>query len=123
MSVIIVRMRPTAATRVNIGASGLVAGGLGAAIKDLCAEIDDLAFMGFYASVSAGEGVALLEGDPSLQLSVYQTLNWSGAFEYVTCEVLLPSDEIASSRVLAEKLGARFNAPNRDEIDRMLLDE
>ena len=65
----------------------------------------------------------MLDEDPNKLSVFYHVLNWSGAFEYVKCEILTPAEEIGKNRRLAEQLAPSFNAPNRDEIDRMLLDE
>ena len=123
MALIQIRVRPNSSTRVTMGNSGKLAGGFADSLKELCLKVDGLEFSGFFVSMANSEGVVMLDGDPNKLSVVYQVLNWSGAFEYVKCEILTPAEEISENRPLAEQLAPSFNAPNRDEIDRILLDE
>ena len=118
-----VRVRPTVRTRAQMGASGSFAGGFVDALRELCGKVDGIEFSGFFVSMAGGEGVAMLTGSPHQVPVVYQVLTWSGAFEYVKAEILIPPEEFNANRPMAETLAAHFRAPNQDEIDRMLLEE
>ncbi|MEC7513781.1 MAG: hypothetical protein VX784_01305 [Pseudomonadota bacterium] len=123
MALIQVRVRPTVRTRAQMGASGSFAGGFVDALRELCGKVDGIEFSGFFVSMAGGEGVAMLSGSPHQVPVVYQVLTWSGAFEYVKAEILIPPEEFNANRAMAETLAAHFRAPNQDEIDRMLLEE
>ena len=45
----------------------------------------------------------------------------SGAFEYATCEVIATPEEFRARSAAAQNVVLK--APNRDEIDRMLMEE
>ena len=123
MALIQARVRPTVRTRARMGASGSFAGGFVDALRELCGKVDGIQFSGFFVSMASGGGVAMLTGSPHQVPVVYQLLTWSGAFEYVKAEISIPPEEFNANRAMAETLAAHFQAPNQDEIDRMLLEE
>ena len=76
-----------------------------------------------YWSSSEACAIALCEGDaaniPAIEI-IFMT-----AEGYTNCksEILHNEEEMASHRQRARALFPSFDAPNRDEIDRMLLEE
>ena len=47
----------------------------------------------------------------------------SGSFLTCGAEILTPIEELLEMQETANELLSQYDAPNRDEIDRMLLDE
>ena len=52
-----------------------------------------------------------------------QILSASGAYEDISIEIMEEMDLVLSRAAQVRKLAGTFVPPNRDEIDRMLLDE
>ena len=52
-----------------------------------------------------------------------QVLSATGAYEEVEAEILEVVEDVKSRSDRVRKLAGSFQNPNRDEIDRMLLDE
>ena len=52
-----------------------------------------------------------------------QVLSATGAYEEVEAEILEVVEDVKSRSDRVRKLAGSFRNPNRDEIDRMLLDE
>ena len=64
----------------------------------------------------------MVEGDPN-ELGVREfTLRESGGFEAIEIEQIMTSDEIIEVMGRAKSLAGDYAAPNRDEIERMLLE-
>ena len=64
----------------------------------------------------------MVEGDLN-ELGVREsTLRESGGFEAIEIEQIMTSDEIIEVMGRAKSLAGDYAAPNRDEIDRMLLE-
>ncbi|MDC2993017.1 MAG: hypothetical protein VX168_10625 [Pseudomonadota bacterium] len=92
------------------------------AMREIAGEIGLELIAGFY-STSHDEGIAHLSGDPS-KIPLLQTiLNGSGAYEYARSDILIEGSEMSQLRETAKHIQSKFDAPNRDEIDRMLLEE
>ena len=69
------------------------------------------------------EIVIIAEGDlPSLTANA-MTAFASGAFEDTTFEPLITTEEMVEAMKTAQQIAGRYNTPNQDEIDRMLLEE
>ncbi|MEC8564264.1 MAG: hypothetical protein VXY90_10270 [Pseudomonadota bacterium] len=76
-----------------------------------------------YFSGGDGSAVLIVEGDaekiPVLEAWAMST----GAFSSTQAEVLIPLKEFVRAAKSVGKVYDLYDAPNRDEIDRMLLDE
>ena len=121
MAYILVRMDFTEAVRRSSASVDFLKGrielvrstceGMGFELIDLC------------QSVSTGETVWILKGSADdvivLQRLMYQT----GSYTRITAEVLEPSEALIAAHDRAQSFAAGFVPPDRDEIDRMLLDE
>ena len=74
---------------------------------------------------SPGDGFiyTILEGKPEIMTDLHFIGKATGSFQYIEVKLLISSEEFrARSRQVGEQVN-KFDAPNRDEIDRMLLDE
>ena len=120
MATILLRMKFSEQSKL---AAGRGRTGLKEAIPRLCEQLGDFKFLNLFSSLSEGEMVAQLEGPAERVMVLHQVLNWSGAFDHVRSEILIPSEDMSGYRPIAEDLAADFAPPNRDEIDRMLLEE
>ncbi len=59
-----------------------------------------------------------------MRLHLVQQVLWrTGAYQKVSHELIVPTNEISKDEKLRDTLFAEFVAPDQDEIDRMLLDE
>ena len=66
----------------------------------------------------------IIEGDPGTLIENQFTTWSSGALASYTAEILhTPGDVFEASERANAKAGRVYDAPNRDKIDRMLLDE
>ena len=70
-----------------------------------------------------GRLVHILEGPPEGAIMMEQVLSATGAYEEVEAEILEVVEDVKSRSDRVRKLAGSFQNPNRDEIDRMLLDE
>ena len=70
---------------------------------------------------STVEWLRLAEGDPEMIIIAEVSAMASGAFEYATCEVIANPEEFRTRSAAAQNVVLK--APNRDEIDRMLMEE
>ena len=76
-----------------------------------------------YFKTASGSAVLIVEGDPE-KLTVLEVWAMStGAFQSVEAEVLIPPNSISEAAETVSEVYGEYDAPNRDEIDRMLLDE
>ena len=76
-----------------------------------------------YSSSQSG-WVMIVEGHPGTLLENQFTTWSSGALASYTAEILhTPEDVFEASKRANGKAGRAYNAPNRDEIDRKLLEE
>ena len=74
---------------------------------------------------SPGDGFiyTIIEGKPEIMTDLHFIGKATGAFEYIEVKLLISVEEFrARSKEIGEEVN-NFDAPNRDEIDRMLLDE
>ena len=67
--------------------------------------------------------VHILEGTHEQATMLEQILSASGAYEDISIEIMEEMDLVLSRAAQVRKLAGTFVPPNRDEIDRMLLDE
>ena len=65
----------------------------------------------------------MIKGDPEKTFLAEMVMTASGGFTSVETETLITADEMLEYQKEAGRLTNRYDAPNRDEIDRMLLDE
>ena len=70
---------------------------------------------------STAEWLILAVGDPEMFITAVVSAMASGAFEYATCEVIATPEEFRARSAAAQNVVVK--APNRDEIDRMLMEE
>ena len=70
-----------------------------------------------------GRLVHILEGPPEGAIMMEQVLSATGAYEEVEAEILEVVEDVKSRSDRVRKLAGSFRNPNRDEIDRLLLDE
>ena len=70
---------------------------------------------------STAEWLILAEGDPGMIITAEVSAMASGAFEYATGEVIATPEEFRARSAAAQNVVLK--APNRDEIDRMLMEE
>ena len=76
-----------------------------------------------YFLPSSSEWLMIVEGDPENMVAMEVSIMSSGAFEYAHCEVIVTPEAFLTQTQQAGKLAAKYDAPNRDEIDRVLLDD
>ncbi len=76
-----------------------------------------------YYLPATAQWVMICEGDPKKMVAAEISLMATGGFASAQCEVIVTPEEFLEEAQSAAKLTATFDAPNRDEIDRMLLDE
>ena len=80
-------------------------------------------FISFFLSLGTGEGVVMIEGAAeaaALALTIYHR---SGAFSTVEVDILHSARELKTIFEKADDFEKLYVPANRDEIDRMLLDE
>ena len=65
----------------------------------------------------------IAEGDPKKMVAAEISTMATGGYSSAQCEVITTPEEFLKEAQSAAELTATFDAPNRDEIDRMLLDE
>ena len=76
-----------------------------------------------YFTTASGSAVLIVEGDPE-KLTVLEVWAMStGAFQSVEAEVLIPLNSISEAAKTVGEVYGKYDAPNQDEIDRMLLEE
>ena len=93
-----------------------------AAMQELCESVG-CKLVQIYISMTTGEGVNLIEGPPE-EISVIHQVMWNtGAYDTMETEVCISVDEHFERRDRVADLTQKFTPPDRDEIDRMLLDE
>ena len=63
------------------------------------------------------------EGDPKAMVAAEISAMATGGYASAQCEVIITPEDLLDEAKRAADLTAAFDAPNRDEIDRMLLDE
>ena len=76
-----------------------------------------------YFLPSSSEWLMIVEGDPENMVAMEVSIMSSGAFEYAHCEVIVTPEAFLTQTQRAGELAAKYDAPNRDEIDRMLLED
>ena len=82
-----------------------------------------LKFVAIYFSATKANFMVIVEGDPSKLPALELIYLSSGGYVGLESEVMYDPEEWQKIRDLARKVAPSFEAPNRDEIDRMLLDE
>ena len=92
------------------------------AVRDILAEFG-FTFLNMYFSSSKASFIVLADGDPMRVPALEMMYLASGAYVGCECEVLHSPAEVKEQKKLARAVSPKFDAPNRDEIDRMLLDE
>ena len=65
----------------------------------------------------------IIEGDPHIMTEIQFMLQGSGGYTDVSVKLLLTGKEFQEKGEGAGEILDRFGAPNRDEIDRLLLEE
>ena len=79
--------------------------------------------LNYYFAPATGSAVVTFEGDPNKMPLLELVIMESGSFLTCGAEILTPIEELMEMQVTANALISEYDAPNRDEIDRMLLDE
>ena len=93
------------------------------AVADAWLKVDCTLRDLFYSSSQSG-WVMIVEGDPDKLVEAEFSVLASGAIASYTAELLhTPETVFAATQRVNESAGKIYDAPNRDEIDRMLLDE
>ena len=65
----------------------------------------------------------IAKGDPKAMVAAEISAMATGGYASAQCEVITTPEDFLDEAQRAADLTAAFDAPNRDEIDRMLLDE
>ena len=89
-----------------------------AVFKRMGWELKDM----FYLPATT-QWMMIAEGDPKRMVAAEISAMATGGFASAKCEVITTPEEFQEEAQIAAELTAAFNAPNRDEIDRMLLEE
>tara|TARA_B100000989_G_C19490414_1_gene449499 strand:- start:551 stop:913 length:363 start_codon:yes stop_codon:yes gene_type:complete len=76
-----------------------------------------------YFSTTDGYIYTIIEGDPSIIPMMHFTSKGTGGFQHMEAKLLIESHELFDHAKKAGELFGTLSPPNRDEIDRMLLDE
>ncbi len=76
-----------------------------------------------YFSTTDGYIYTIIEGDPSILPMMHFTSKGTGGFQHMEAKLLIETHDLADHAKKAGELFGSFSPPNRDEIDRMLLDE
>ena len=63
------------------------------------------------------------EGDPKAMVAAEISAMATGGYASAQCEVITTPEDFLDEAQRAADLTAAFDAPNRDEIDRMLMEE
>ena len=79
--------------------------------------------LNYYFTPATGSAVVTFEGDPKKMPLLEMIIMESGSFLTCGVEILTPVEELIEMQVTANSLTSEYDAPNRDEIDRMLLEE
>ena len=87
------------------------------------AEALGFKFLNYYFAPATGSAVVTFEGDPNKMPLLELVTMESGSFLTCGAEILTPIEELLEMQETANELLSQYDAPNRDEIDRMLLDE
>ena len=77
----------------------------------------------FYYSPTAFCQFVIMEGDVSDLAAAEFAFMSSGAFKSAEAHLLITGAEMNAAQKRAGRIVSNYDAPNRDEIDRMLLDE
>ena len=86
--------------------------------KKKCAELKAQ-----YFSTTDGFIYTIIEGDPSILPMMHFTSKGTGGFQHMEAKLLIESHELFDHAKKAGELFGTLSPPNRDEIDRMLLEE
>ena len=92
------------------------------AVRELLSKMD-MNLINVYWSSTEACAITLCEGDASNIPAIEMIYMATGGYTHCRSEILHTEEEMAGHRQRARKLFPSFDAPNRDEIDRMLLDE
>ena len=65
----------------------------------------------------------IAEGDPKAMVAAEISAMATGGYASAQCEVITTPEDFLDEAQRAADLTAAFDAPNRDEIDRMLMEE
>ena len=65
----------------------------------------------------------IAEGDPKAMVAAEISAMATGGYASAQCEVITAPEDFLDEAQRAADLTAAFDAPNRDEIDRMLMEE
>ena len=96
--------------------------GRGAAVKALLEKLG-MKLLNVYWSSTEACGVTLCEGDAANIPAIEMVYMATGGYTHCRSEILHTEEEMRKHREKARQLFPSFEAPNRDEIDRMLHDE
>ena len=80
-------------------------------------------FIDIARSVSTGEIVVAMRGSADNVILIQQVLDRTGAYDSFKAEILETVERLRENRSHVDEIGKTFSPANRDEIDRMLLDE
>ncbi|MEC8028079.1 MAG: hypothetical protein VX170_10450 [Pseudomonadota bacterium] len=80
-------------------------------------------FISFFLSLGTGEGVVMIEGAAEAAALARTIYHRSGAFSTVEVDILHSARELKTIFEKADDFEKLYVPANRDEIDRMLLDE
>ena len=83
----------------------------------------DCVLVEWYYSPTEQRSYQLIRGDIHEITAHTMIARASGAFNHISFRPLFTAEEMHSAMVKANSLSTKFDAPNRDEIDSMLLDE
>ncbi len=76
-----------------------------------------------YLCIASETWHILAEGDPSKMIQAEILCRASGGYDSAEAEIVVTPEEFFDAASEMSQKIAEFDAPNRDEIDRMLLDE
>ena len=76
-----------------------------------------------YYLPATNQWMLIAEGDPKKMVAAEISTMATGGYSSAQCEVITTPEEFLEEAQSAAELTATFDAPNRDEIDRKLLEE
>ena len=118
----LLRLKYTNESVKTVARQGHTATDRGKIISSLCKKAK-VQLVNRYWSLNHNESIIIISGQLSRLHLVQQVLWRTGAYQKVSHELIVPTNEMSKDEKLRDTLFAEFVAPDQDEIDRMLLDE
>ena len=118
----LLRLQYTNESVKTVARQGHTATDRGKIISSLCKKAK-VQLVDRYWSFNHNESIIIISGELSRLHLVQQVLRRTGAYQKVSHELIVPTNEISKDEKLRDTLFAEFVAPDQDEIDRMLLDD